>query len=59
MRNFQKICAPAFAKAGARCICGYEITYNVLDEHYDTDIFTEPTIKGKLGTNAMKAQRHL
>ena len=25
MRNFQKICAPAFAKAGARCICGYEI----------------------------------
>ena len=35
------------------------ITYNVLDEHYDTDIFTEPTIKGKLGANAMKAQRHL
>mgnify|MGYP000271197590 CR=1 FL=1 len=35
------------------------ITYNVLDEHYDTDIFTELTIKGKLGTNAMKAQRHL
>ena len=31
----------------------------MLDEHYDTDIFTEPTIKGKLGTNAMKAQRHL
>lgn len=23
------------------------------------DIFTEPTIKGKLGTNTMKAQRHL
>ena len=22
---YQKICAPAFAKAGARCICGYEI----------------------------------
>lgn len=35
------------------------ITYNVLDEQYDTDIFTEPTIRGKLGTNAMKAQRHL
>lgn len=35
------------------------ITYHVLDQHYDTDIFTEPTIKGKLGTNAMKAQRHL
>ncbi|WP_301861019.1 type III restriction-modification system endonuclease [uncultured Megasphaera sp.] len=35
------------------------ITYNVLDDKYKTDIFTEPTIKGKLGTNAMKAQRHL
>ena len=35
------------------------ITYNMLDEHYGTDIFTEPTIKGRLGTNAMKAQRHL
>ena len=35
------------------------ITYNVLDEHYDTDVFTEPTIKGKLGVNAMKANKHL
>lgn len=35
------------------------ITYNVLDEHYDTDIFTEPTIKGRLEVNAMKAQHHL
>ena len=35
------------------------ITYNVIDDHYDTDIFTEPTIKGKLGTNAMKANKHL
>lgn len=35
------------------------ITYHMLDERYDTDIFTEPTIKGKLGANAMKAQRHL
>ena len=35
------------------------ITYNMLDERYDTDIFTEPKLKGKLGTNAMKAQRHL
>jgi len=35
------------------------ITYNILDEHYSTDIFTEPTIKGKLGVNAMKAQKHL
>ncbi len=35
------------------------ITYDMLDERYDTDIFTEPTLKGKLGDNAMKAQRHL
>lgn len=35
------------------------ITYNVLDERYGTDIFTDPTIKGKLGVNAMKAQKHL
>ena len=35
------------------------ITYDVLDEKYDTDIFTEPTIKGKLGVNAMKAKKHL
>ena len=35
------------------------ITYDVLDEHYDTNVFTEPTIKGKLGVNAMKAKKHL
>ena len=35
------------------------ITYDVLDEHYDTNIFTEPTIKGKLGVNAMKTKKHL
>ena len=35
------------------------ITYNVLDEHYDVSIFTEPTIKGRLGVNAMKAKKHL
>lgn len=35
------------------------ITYHVMDEKYDTDIFTEPTIKGKLGINAMKANKHL
>ena len=35
------------------------ITYDVLDEHYDTDVFTDPTIKGKLGVNAMKANKHL
>ena len=35
------------------------INYNVLDEKYDTDIFTEPTIKGRLDVNAMKANKHL
>ncbi|MGI5107900.1 DEAD/DEAH box helicase family protein [Treponema socranskii] len=35
------------------------ITYSILDEHYSTDIFIDPTIKGKLGVNAMKAQKHL
>lgn len=35
------------------------ITYNVLDDHYDTDVFTDPTIKGRLGINAMKAKKHL
>ncbi len=35
------------------------ITYNVLEEKYETDIFTEPTIKGKLDVNAMKTQKHL
>lgn len=35
------------------------IAYNMLEERYSTDIFTEPTIKGRLDVNAMKAQRHL
>ena len=35
------------------------ITYDVMDEKYGTDIFTEPTIKGRLGVNAMKANKHL
>lgn len=35
------------------------ITYSVLSDHYGTDIFTEPTIKGKLGTNTMKVKKHL
>ena len=35
------------------------ITYDVLDEQYGVDVFTDPTIKGKLGVNAMKAKRHL
>ncbi len=35
------------------------ITYDALDRHYDEEIFTEPTIRGKLGVNAMKTTRHL
>ncbi|MCD8181434.1 MAG: DEAD/DEAH box helicase family protein [Firmicutes bacterium] len=35
------------------------ITYDMLDDRYDTAVFTDPTIKGKLGINAMKAKRHL
>lgn len=35
------------------------ISYRMLDERYDADIFTKSSIKGKLGENAMKAERHL
>ena len=35
------------------------ITYDVLDEQYGMEVFTDPTIKGKLGVNAMKANKHL
>ncbi len=35
------------------------ITYNVMDEKYGTEVFTDPTIKGRLGVNAMKAKKHL
>lgn len=35
------------------------ITYDVLDEKYGTEVFTDPTIKGKLNVNAMKANKHL
>lgn len=35
------------------------ITYHVLDDRYDTDVFTDPTLKGRLGTNAMKSEKHL
>jgi len=35
------------------------ITYHALDDRYGTEVFTEPTIKGKLNVNAMKAQKHL
>lgn len=35
------------------------ITYDVLDDKYGTDVFTDLTIKGRLGVNAMKAKKHL
>ena len=35
------------------------ITYDVMDEKYGIDVFTDPTIKGCLGVNAMKAKKHL
>ncbi len=35
------------------------ITYDVLDDHYGTDVFTDPAIRGRLGVNAMKAKKHL
>lgn len=35
------------------------ITYDVLEEKYDTNIFTQAFIKGRLGVNAMKANKHL
>lgn len=35
------------------------ITYDVMDDKYGTDVFTAPTIKGRLGVNAMKAKKHL
>ena len=35
------------------------ITYEALEDRYDTDIFTNAIIKGKLGTNVRKAKKHL
>lgn len=35
------------------------ITYDVLDDKYGLDVFTDSTIKGRLGVNAMKTKRHL
>ncbi|MDD3939232.1 MAG: DEAD/DEAH box helicase family protein [Tissierellia bacterium] len=35
------------------------ITYNRLEESYDMSIFTNATLKGRLGVNAMQAKRHL
>ncbi len=35
------------------------ITYDVLDDAYGTDVFTDPTIKGVLGANTIRTKKHL
>ena len=35
------------------------ITYDVMDDKYGTEVFTDPTIKGRLDVNAMKVNKHL
>lgn len=35
------------------------ITYNKLDEKYSVNIFTDPHLRGKLGVNAIRTERHL
>ena len=35
------------------------IAYNKLNDSFGTEIFTEPTLKGKLGVNAIAANKHL
>ena len=35
------------------------ITYHIIDDKYNTDLFTDASIKGKMGVNAMKANKHL
>ena len=35
------------------------ISYEALDERYDTELFTDGVIKGKPGVNVMKTEKHL
>ncbi len=35
------------------------ISYNKLEEEFGTEIFTEPTMKGRLGINAIPVEKHL
>ena len=35
------------------------ITYDVMDDKYGTEVFMDPTIKGRLNVNAMKVNKHL
>ncbi|WP_455025239.1 type III restriction-modification system endonuclease [Oribacterium sinus] len=35
------------------------ISYDLMDEKYGMEVFTDPSIKGRLGSNAMKVEKHL
>lgn len=35
------------------------ISYDLMDEKYGMEVFTDPSIKGRLGSNVMKAEKHL
>ncbi len=35
------------------------ITYNKLEDTYETDVFTDASLKGRLGVNALKTDKHL
>lgn len=64
-RQFQANPEEFIAKASAlindekAAVIIQHITYHVLDSRHGTDIFTTPTIKGRLGVNAMRAKKHL
>ncbi|MDR2109657.1 MAG: hypothetical protein LBP28_09435, partial [Coriobacteriales bacterium] len=51
--------ATTIIKEQAATVIIQHITYDKLDSVYGTNIFTEPTMKGQLGTNAMAANKHL
>ncbi len=58
-RNPEEFIAKASAlinEAKATVIVNH-IEYNLLDESFGTEIFTEPNLKGKLGVNAKKTPR--
>ena len=62
--RFHRICAELaldgrFGKNVRVVMFIQHITYDRLEAVYDTDIFTEPTMKGRLGYNAMEAHKHL
>ncbi len=42
----------------AACVIEH-ISYSILDEKYEKDVFTDATMKGKLDQNAIKSKKHL